>query len=235
MRCVTGVFAPGISLVGRSKSGTRNRVPHTCLRTMADNWISITDAAAQLSAAGDPIDRSTLSRYLKQHAEALPVRSEGRSNLVDMDALIAHRAENVRIRSVLSPPTASAPTSGHRFKGSQSEGAARKAQADAEMREMDLAERRGELTIVSEVDKSARDAVALMQSSFDRAIDTESAAASVKYGWDERIARLILKSFARKGMDIFHREILKQLDSLERAAMAADQGDDKPVVAGSLQ
>jgi hypothetical protein len=99
------------------------------------------------------------------------------------------------------------------------------------MREMDLAERRGELTLVAEVDKGARDAVALMQSAFDRAIDSEAAAASVKYGWDERIARLVLKGFARKGAEVFHREMLQKLDDLDRAEMAAQHGDDKPVEA----
>jgi hypothetical protein len=104
-------------------------------------------------------------------------------------------------------------------------------QADAEMREMDLAERRGELTLVVEVDKSARDAVALMQSAFDRAVDSEAATASVKYGWDERIARLVLKGFARKGTEVFHREMLQKLDAIDRAEMAAQHGDDEPVEA----
>ena len=200
-------------------------------------WISITDAAARLSAAGDSVDRSTLSRYLKQHSEALPLRRDGKSNLVEIGALAAHRAENVRLRKpslLLTASPATMPGQPRRFAGTQSDGAARKAQADAEMREMDLAERRGELTLVTEVDKSARDAIALMQSSFDRAIDTEAASASVKYGWDERIARLVLKAFARKGTDVFHNEILKMLDAMARARMAAEQGDNH-VVEAALQ
>ena len=199
-------------------------------------WLSITEAAERLSAAGDIVDRSTLSRYLKQHSEALPLRRDGKSNLVEFSALAAHRSENVRLRRP-APPVST--RGGYqrqpsRFAGSQSDGAARKAQADAEMREMDLAERRGELTLVSEVDKAARDAIALMQSAFDRAIETEAASASVKYGWDERVARLVLKGFVRKGTEIFNREILKQLDAIDRAAMAAEQGDDQ-VAEASLQ
>lgn len=196
------------------------------------DWVSITDAAARLSAAGDSIDRSTLSRYLKQHGEALPLRRDGKSNLVEFGALAAHRAENVRLRKpapLLASPTPSATGQIRHFAGTQSEGAARKMQAEAEMREMDLAERRGELTLVAEVDKSARDAVALMQSAFDRAIDSEAAAASVKYGWDERIARLVLKGFARKGTEVFHREMLQKLDAIDRAALAAQHGDDASV------
>lgn len=197
-------------------------------------WISITDAAARLSAAGDSVDRSTLSRYLKQHAEALPLRRDGKSNLVEFGALAAHRAENVRLRKsapLLASSPATAPGLLRRFTGTQSDGAARKMQAEAEMREMDLAERRGELTLVAEVDKGARDAVALMQSAFDRAIDSEAAAASVRYGWDERIARLVLKGFARKGTGVFHREMLQKLDAIDRAELAAQHGDSEPVEA----
>ena len=198
---------------------------------MNEEWISITEAAARLTQAGDKIDRSSLSRYLKQHSEALPLKADGKSNLVDFVALIAHRSENVRLKT----PVASLPCMGtgpasaphmmpSRFKGTQSDGAARKAQAEAELKEMDLAERRGELTIVAEVDQGGRDAIALMQSAFERAIETEAAAVSLKYGWDERMARLALKGFAREGLSVFNREILKKLDGMRRQSEA---GGDK--------
>ncbi|MER8591458.1 hypothetical protein NKH33_07625 [Mesorhizobium sp. M1182] len=193
----------------------------------AGEWISITDAAARLSAAGDRIDRSTLSRYLKQHAQALPTREEGKSHLVEFGALIAHRGENIRLRAL---PVA-APGAGKlsakppsRFAGSQSDGFARKAQADAEMREMDLAKRRGELTPTAEVDKAGRDAIALMQSAFDRAIESEAASLSVKYGWDERVARIALKGFVRVGLDDFNREIRERLDQHARERASGDTG-----------
>ncbi|MER8556125.1 hypothetical protein NKJ35_24200 [Mesorhizobium sp. M0136] len=196
----------------------------------AGEWISITDAAARLSAAGDRIDRSTLSRYLKQHAQALPTREEGKSHLVEFGALVAHRGENIRLRTV--PPIAGQPPGvgrlpakpPSRFAGSQSDGFARKAQADAEMREMDLAKRRGELTPTAEVDKAGRDAIALMQSAFDRAIESEAASLSVKYGWDERVARIALKGFVRVGLDDFNREIRERLDQRERERAAGDVG-----------
>ncbi|WP_287149545.1 hypothetical protein [Mesorhizobium sp.] len=196
----------------------------------AGEWISITDAAARLSAAGDRIDRSTLSRYLKQHSEALPTREEGKSHLVEYGALVAHRGENIRLRNIppvagLAPGLSSSkgrPVS--RFAGSQSDGQARKAQADAEMREMDLAQRRGELTPTAEVDKAGRDAIALMQSAFDRAIESEAASLSVKYGWDERVARIALKAFVRAGLDDFNREIRERLDQRERERAAGGTG-----------
>ncbi|MER8427813.1 hypothetical protein [Mesorhizobium sp. M1403] len=193
----------------------------------AGEWISITDAAARLSAAGDRIDRSTLSRYLKQHAQALPTREEGKSHLVEYGALVAHRGENIRLRAlpVAAPGVGKQPAKPpSRFAGSQSDGFARKAQADAEMREMDLAKRRGELTPTAEVDKAGRDAIALMQSAFDRAIESEAASLSVKYGWDERVARIALKGFVRVGLDDFNREIRERLDQHERERASGDTG-----------
>ena len=172
-------------------------------------WVSITDAARRLSAAGDPIDRSTLSRYLKQHAESLPVRQEGKSKLVDFDAVKAHRAENIRIETRTETPSTRSPD-----EPAPLTGPARKALAEAEIKEMELARLRGHLVPVQEVDEGARDAIALMQSAFDRAIDGEAATLSVKYGWDERAVRLALKAFARTGTDVFHREMLKRLDGL---------------------
>jgi hypothetical protein len=40
---------------------------------------------------------------------------------------------------------------------------------------------------------------------------------------------LVLKNFIRKGTDVFHGEMLKQLDAIKRVAMAAEHGDDRPV------
>lgn len=194
---------------------------------MDEDWISITEAAKRLTAVGDHVDRSTLSRYLKQHAEALPLKPDGKSNLVDYVALVAHRGENIRIRAI--PPVAAAgpqrPAAaqpGTRFAGSQSDGAARKAQADAELREMDLAERRKELTPVSEVDQAGRDAVAMMQSAFERAIESEAQTLSLKYGWDERVVRLALKNFAKAGLAVFNRQVLEKLDAMRRREEAGD-------------
>ncbi len=195
----------------------------------AGEWISITEAAARLTDAGDPVDRSTLSRYLTQYSEALPTRREGRSNLVEFGALEEHRADNIRLRRPLPAPKAAGLQRGHarqpaRFPGSQSDGLARKVNAEAEIKEMDLAERRGDLTPTSEVDQAGRDAIALMLAAFDRAVETEAATLSVRYGWEERVTRIALKSFAKRGLQIFNREIRERLDGKRREAFA-DDGD----------
>ncbi|MBB2841452.1 UNVERIFIED_ORG: hypothetical protein GGE64_005235 [Rhizobium etli] len=203
---------------------------------MDEEWISITEAAARLTAAGDPVDRSTLSRYLKQHGEALPLKPEGKSNLVDFTALQAHRSENIRIRPTPATRPAAqrgAPTS--RFSGTQSDGAARKAQADAELREMDLAERRRELTPVSEVDQAGRDAIAMMMSAFERAIETEASSLSLKYGWEERVVRLALKGFSKAGLAVFNRLVLEKLDAMRRRDDAGDDPRDIEAAGQQLQ
>ncbi len=194
-----------------------------------DDWISISEAAGRLTAMGDPVERSTLSRYLKQHSEAIELRDDGKARLVEFNTLVAHRNENIRIR-VAPPTTRTVAAQGNfnpapRFSGSQSDGAARKAQADAELREMDLAERRKTLTKVSEVDRAGRDAVALMQSAFERALETEAANASVKYGFDERATRLVLKAFVRKGLEVFNQTILGRIDAM-RQRDEADMTDE---------
>lgn len=181
-------------------------------------WISISEAAQRLTDMGDLVERSTLSRYIKQHGEAIEIREEGKARLVEFNTLVAHRGENIRIRA--TPPTARATAAqgtyrpAPRFGGSQSDGAARKAQADAELREMDLAERRKILTKVSEVDQAGRDSVALMQSAFERALETEAANASVKYGFDERTTRLVLKAFMHSGLEVFNQTILGRIDAM---------------------
>ena len=179
-----------------------------------DAWISIAEAARRLTEEGDRIERSSLSRYLKQHAEALPLRPAGRQKLVNYPSLKAHRGENIRIDGVDAMPQAAG---GDRTDRAQPEtprlnGAARKALAEAEMRELDLAERRGELTPAVEVERAVSNALALMLASFERAVDTEATSLSARFGWDERQVRLALKEFTRQGTDVFHREMLKLIE-----------------------
>lgn len=198
---------------------------------MDEDWISITEAAERLTKAGDVIERSTLSRYLNKHRDALPRQKKGRESLVDYVRLRQHRQENIRIdtQSVQksAPEQSSTSTfprrSESQFSGTKVDGAARKSLADAELRELDLAERRHQLTPTSEVDRAGRDAIALMRNAFERTVETESAALSVKYGWDERMVRLALKGFVKSGIDVFHREIHKKLDHFNRVKMAEEQ------------
>lgn len=189
-------------------------------------WVSITEAARRLTALGRPVDRSTLSRYVSKHAEALPTRTDGKATLVEFRQLCAHREENIRIVDLDLPAVSAEPRhvspAGRSHKETQAGGAARKANAQAEMAELDLAERKRELTPVSEVDRAARDAVALMRSAFDRAVESQAEVLALKYGWDPRLVRTALKQFSRTGLDVFHSESMQHLDAINREELAGD-------------
>jgi len=181
--------------------------------------VSITDAAAKLTALGDRIDRSTLSRYLAQHAEALPTERVGKSTMVDFEALLMHRRENIRVAGPQIGPDALAPTdptkpgSGPPNPGpTQAHSRARKEAADAEIREIELGQLRKEIVIAREVEDAARDAVGLMRAAFDRDVEQSAADAALRYGWDERTVRTVLKRFAKSGLDTFHRRMLSAID-----------------------
>lgn len=199
-------------------------------------WVSITEAARRLSSEGDALDRSTLSRYLTKHADALTLRRDGQSNLVDIDALREHRRTDVRLagRMARLAESPAAPLPGRAVvrgsEGTQAEAAARDMRARAEMREMDLEVRRRELTPTGEVDEAGRAAVGMMVAAFDRAVETAALDFSLRYGWEERAARSALKQFARIGVDAFHRAVLGSLDQMRRrdeaATLAGEAGDD---------
>ncbi|MFP9138709.1 hypothetical protein ACLI1C_16135 [Devosia sp. XGJD_8] len=195
---------------------------------MISEWISITEAAKRLNAAGDQVDRSTLSRYVSQHAEALPTRREGKSNLIDFAVLSQHRADNVRLQAQtlrldVADPAAPAPAPGGGSNLTQANAAARDREAVAQMRELDLAERLARVTIVTEVAEAGQTALVMMRNAFERAVEGEAAALSLKYGWDERVVRLALKNFANVGVDVFHRELLGRLDGRRRAQDAGEE------------
>lgn len=194
------------------------------------DWISITDAAKLLCAAGDMVDRSTLSRYVSQHAEALPTRREGKSNLIEFAVLAQHRGENVRLqaqpRRAQVEPTAERPADPNKL--TQANATARDREAVAQLRELDLAERLAKVTSVAEVADAGQSALVMMRNAFERAVESEAAALSLKYGWDERVVRVSLKSFANVGIDVFHRELLTRLDSRRRAIDAGDD-DQEPM------
>lgn len=200
---------------------------------MSEDWVSITDAARRLTAAGDVVDRSTLSRYVSQHAEALPTKREGRSNLIEYGNLAQHRAENIRLQQSRRAPDVPAPVADSGARGpTQISAAVRDKEAAAALRELSLARELREVTSVREVADAGETAVVMMRSGFERAIDSEASALSLKHGWDERKVRLALKSFANAGVEIFHRELLERLDAMQRAEEA---GDDYQAGLATLQ
>lgn len=57
-------------------------------------WVTVAAAAAALTEAGDPIDASNVSRYLKRNPE-IPSEKGDKFRFVDLAALKAHRSSSV--------------------------------------------------------------------------------------------------------------------------------------------
>lgn len=59
-------------------------------------WVTVADAAAALTAAGDPIDASNVSRYLARNP-GVPSEKVGKFRWVDLQALAEHRRSSVYV------------------------------------------------------------------------------------------------------------------------------------------
>lgn len=169
---------------------------------MADK-VSLVDAVAYLAARGDAVERSTLSRYLKQHADAIEVAKSGRATLVDPEALFEHRRENIRLKDSRAP--AGVQSAGQEQNRTQATSVARKAEADAQIKELQLAKELKLLTPTAEIEEIAREAVAQMRGAFDTALNQTSELIAARLGGDARAVRPILKGMVRAGLTEFSR------------------------------
>jgi len=177
---------------------------------MAD-WVSITEAASRLSALGDRVSRSTLSRYVSRYAEALEVKVAGRETLVDFDDLVRHRSENINVSAAVETPARVAELPARQ---GQAEASARERTAKAGLSELELARELKLTTIVSEVEAAAINAVTLMTTSLDQAVETSAEQLALRYGWDVLKVRKSLKDFSRHGLEIFAAEIARAVDAM---------------------
>jgi hypothetical protein len=180
--------------------------------------VTLKAAVDLLAARGDTVSKSALSRYLKQHAEALPVEREGRDLFLDFEALARHRSENIRLAES-APRAAARPTYSPRST-TQADGAARKVTAEAELKELQLASQKGLLTPTAEVQEAARDAVTQMRAAFDLAVNITAEQIAARLGGETRLVRPLLKHMIRAGLEEFARAMseiaLTQIEGLER-------------------
>ncbi len=185
-------------------------------------WVSITAAAERLTAAGDRVSRSTLSRYIAQHAEALSQRMAGRERLVQFDEVQRHRRENVNLGGggAFEPSPRPVPATEARY--TQADASARERIAKAGLSELELARQLRLTTTVTEVEQAALDAVTLMTTSLDQAVDVAAERAALKYGWDPKKARLAFKDFVQAGLAIFNSELMGAVDRM-KVSMAEPQ------------
>lgn len=162
--------------------------------------VNLTRAADLLTESGDAVTRSTLSRYINQHEDALaPTR--GRETLVDFEALQRHRSENIFLsgtkRSVEDLAAAS-----------RSEEAAGNLRAQRRLRELDLGEREKVLTPRLEVEEAAVVAVSSLKNAFSLALAETAEVIAATVGCEARLIRPHLRSFERKGLEAFIRTLI---------------------------
>lgn len=188
------------------KSGATVTVSATIGATMGER-VTLRDAVAMLAKRGDVVSKSALSRYLKQHAEALPVERVGRDLFLDFELLANHRAENIRL--IDASPRAALPATGAGPKpqrsSTQAEGAARKVAAEAEIKELQLAKEKGLLTPTAEVEEAAREAVTQMRAAFELAVNATAEQIAARLGGEARLVRPLLKKMIRDGLEEFSR------------------------------
>lgn len=130
--------------------------------------VSISRCAELLTAAGDRIDRSALSRYCDAHG--LKLGKLGRDVVVDFEAVRAHRAQNFQ-REVMSgqpvpavAPTPAAPTPVAQISNMEEHRQLKAVALRQALR--DEAKQEGLLTDVAEVDAGAADAIVEMRTAF---------------------------------------------------------------------
>lgn len=171
--------------------------------------VSITEAATRLTEGGDRVDRSTLSRYVARYASALNPSKLGRETVVDFDKLRTHRSENIRLDSKPLARTIA-----------KADSQARKLDADAKMRELDLAEREGKITLRSEVAEAAREAVAALRSSLEASVNETAEQIAHATASEPRLIRPALRKMAAKGFEAFTERMMAYAARLDSEAPA---------------
>jgi hypothetical protein len=185
--------------------------------------VSVARAAELLTAAGDVIERSALSRYCDAHS--LKLGKVGREVIVDFEAVRDHRKNNYT-RSVMSgealvaapvaeaaPPTP--PTSAAQAEPPVKLDEHRQLKAVQLRRELrEEAAEEGKLTDVAEVDAGAAEAIVEMRAAFVevRADFAERLAAELGLPSEKvRSLRAALKRYDRVGQERFATRVSKAL------------------------
>lgn len=128
-------------------------------------WCSTAEARRRLGEIGDTISQPGLTQYLNRFPE-IPRRqsaTDARVTEVDIEALLKHRTDNVRSREKQAKAAESA-----RRNPEAEKLQLRERRASAELKEFQLAERRGELVPRSEVARAVQTAAVALQQLLQR-------------------------------------------------------------------
>lgn len=142
---------------------------------------------------GDKVDRSSLSRYVRQHAADLKPAQRGRETVVDFDRLAAHRRRNVKV--VDTKP----------FEDDVDFGVERAGKTRAERLriELDLGERQGVLTVVREVENAAHAALGSMRNALSNAAGDTSEAIAKALDVEASLIRPHIRVYERLALAAF--------------------------------
>lgn len=176
-------------------------------------FCSISKAAEIVSVAeGQPVERSTLSRYIKRYATDIEQRREGRETLINVDALIEHRKINIRVERGSATPY----QADRRIASSKE----RKGEIDVRIAEIELereeekrARERGEVVSVAELTDAADAAVKAMAAALDEA-ESDAAAEIAKLTRSEaRYVRPGLRTLKRAALEAFRKALFAAIPS----------------------
>jgi hypothetical protein len=160
---------------------------------VTETRVSLKRARELLAERGDGVAQSTLSRYAARYSDALDPQRDGRELTINFEALIQHRSENINRAEPASP--SQAPVS---IKRGRAYEAARNIRAQRELRELELAERRGELMRVSRVEDALASAGEKIGRIIDQLpMDADDLATAVAKGGVPAL-RFALKEIARR-------------------------------------
>lgn len=168
--------------------------------------VSIARCAELLTAAGDTIERSALSRYCDAHG--LKVGRQGRATLVDFEAVREHRSSNYTREVMSGQASAESPRPVATVTPLPTRDDPQRGLKEVQLRNAlrDEAERDGLLTPTGEVDAGAADAIAAMRAAFAQAASeaADKLAADLHLPADQvRTIRSHMKRFARVGQERF--------------------------------
>jgi hypothetical protein len=176
--------------------------------------VSISTAVERLNALGDTVERTSLSRYIKNH-NINSIRS-GRETLVSFAALVNHRRTN----ELLGPAAHNLPhmgmggdASSQTFastpvsiaQASKSDGQSRKWAADADLRELELAQKTGQLIERASIESAAVEAITAMETAMLGSLNVTAEAMAEEFRAEPRRVRQRLRAMVENGLADFRR------------------------------
>lgn len=179
------------------------------------HFASVSKAAELVSnAEGQPVERSTLSRYIKRYASEITQRREGRETLIDVTALIAHRKINIRVERGSAQPFAK----DVRIASSKE----RKGEIDVRIAEIELereeekrSRERGEIISVGELSLAAEAAIQAFSAALDEAEGDAADDIARRTRSEARHVRPGLRTLKRSALEAFRRALLDVIPSPE--------------------